>query len=119
MTSITRRTLVYPLLSLHLPRLYSTHRSQKLPPSAAPPFTEPVPAPPRLSPEEQAEFERLQREANEANLKAPDEMHPDARKKTLPDFEGERNPVTGEVGGPKTEPTKYGDWSYGGRTSDF
>ncbi|KAF3158502.1 putative mitochondrial protein, conserved [Orbilia oligospora] len=36
-----------------------------------------------------------------------------------PLFEGERNPVTGEVGGPKTEPTKYGDWSFNGRVTDF
>ncbi|KAK6360333.1 putative mitochondrial protein, conserved [Orbilia blumenaviensis] len=36
-----------------------------------------------------------------------------------PLFEGDKNPVTGEVGGPKTEPTKYGDWSFNGRVTDF
>lgn len=33
---------------------------------------------------------------------------------------GGRNPVTGEIGGPKgPEPTRYGDWSIAGRVSDF
>ena len=39
-----------------------------------------------------------------------------------PEFDGERNPKTGEVGGPKTEPLRWGsagDWSYNGRVTDF
>ncbi|KUI73872.1 Succinate dehydrogenase assembly factor 4, mitochondrial [Cytospora mali] len=39
-----------------------------------------------------------------------------------PEFEGEKNPKTGEVGGPKTEPLRWGsagDWSYNGRVTDF
>ncbi|EPE03035.1 fmp21-like protein [Ophiostoma piceae UAMH 11346] len=39
-----------------------------------------------------------------------------------PEFEGERNPRTGEVGGPKNEPLRWGaagDWSYNGRVTDF
>ena len=39
-----------------------------------------------------------------------------------PEFEGEKNPKTGEVGGPKNEPLRWGaegDWSYSGRVTDF
>lgn len=39
-----------------------------------------------------------------------------------PEFEGDKNPKTGEVGGPKTEPLRWGsagDWSYNGRVTDF
>ena len=39
-----------------------------------------------------------------------------------PEFEGEVNPKTGEVGGPKNDPLRWGaggDWSYNGRTTDF
>jgi hypothetical protein len=39
-----------------------------------------------------------------------------------PEFEGEQNPKTGEVGGPKNEPLRWGgdgDWSYNGRVTDF
>jgi len=35
-------------------------------------------------------------------------------------FEGEINPETKEIGGPKgMEPTRFGDWEKNGRTSDF
>ncbi|KAL6831834.1 hypothetical protein V8C40DRAFT_237318 [Trichoderma camerunense] len=40
----------------------------------------------------------------------------------LPEFEGDTNPKTGEVGGPKNEPLRWGgegDWSYNGRVTDF
>ncbi|KOS19060.1 Protein FMP21 [Escovopsis weberi] len=39
-----------------------------------------------------------------------------------PEFEGDTNPRTGEVGGPKNEPLRWGgkgDWSYNGRVTDF
>lgn len=39
-----------------------------------------------------------------------------------PEFDGDTNPKTGEVGGPKTEPLRWGsggDWSYNGRVTDF
>ena len=51
-----------------------------------------------------------------------DELHPDVRRGAQPEFEGERNPKTGEVGGPKNEPLRWGgkaDWSYNGRVTDF
>ena len=113
------------------------------------------PSPPRLPPEQQAEFERLQREA-EARLyshtqldqqqqqqKSPlatsrhvneparaDASSTDAgatlsggiRQGAAPEFQGDVNPRTGEVGGPKNEPLRWGgdgDWSYNGRVTDF
>lgn len=50
------------------------------------------------------------------------ELHPDVRRGVQPEFEGDRNPKTGEVGGPKNEPLRWGggaDWSYNGRVTDF
>jgi hypothetical protein len=51
-----------------------------------------------------------------------DELHPHARRGAPPEFEGDVNPKTGEIGGPKNEPLRWGgtgDWSYNGRTTDF
>jgi hypothetical protein len=51
-----------------------------------------------------------------------DELHPDIRRGAQPEFEGDVNPKTGEVGGPKNEPLRWGekgDWSYNGRVTDF
>ena len=51
-----------------------------------------------------------------------EELHPDVRRGTQPEFEGDRNPKTGEVGGPKNDPLRWGggvDWSYNGRVTDF
>ena len=50
------------------------------------------------------------------------ELHPDIRRGVKPEFEGDRNPKTGEIGGPKNEPLRWGsgvDWSYNGRVTDF
>lgn len=134
------------------------------------------PAPPRLPPKEQEEFERLQRsstgafstpkpevvvnpttytststsrskpqiyqspatttkEKEDIELAAVnarvaatgkgEELHPDIRRGAKPEFEGEVNPKTGEIGGPKNEPLRWGstgergDWSYNGRVTDF
>ncbi|KAH8753219.1 hypothetical protein BGZ57DRAFT_91990 [Hyaloscypha finlandica] len=136
------------------------------------------PAPPRLPPKEQEEFERLQRAstgafstpkpivtpnpalestpssssrprpqinqspASSSNIEKADieveavnarvaatgkgeELHPDIRRGAKPEFEGDRNPKTGEIGGPKNEPLRWGstgergDWSYNGRVTDF
>ncbi|KAI1174263.1 hypothetical protein F4777DRAFT_395404 [Nemania sp. FL0916] len=44
------------------------------------------------------------------------------RKGAPPEFEGDVNPRTGEVGGPKNEPLRWGangDYSYNGRVTDF
>jgi hypothetical protein len=54
-----------------------------------------------------------------------EELHPDIRRGAKPEFEGEVNPKTGEVGGPKNDPLRWGsgegrgDWSYNGRVTDF
>lgn len=127
------------------------------------------PSPLRLPAEEQAEFERLLREASEsvaaaeladavraANATAVAENSIEAQAATTtaattaattasaapdaapegtsgnpvegvwrgapPEFQGDRNPVTGEVGGPKNEPLRWGssgDWSFNGRVTDF
>ncbi|KAF2732058.1 DUF1674-domain-containing protein [Polyplosphaeria fusca] len=51
-----------------------------------------------------------------------EEVHPHMRRGAPPEFEGDVNPKTGEVGGPKNEPLRWGesgDWSYNGRVTDF
>jgi hypothetical protein len=49
-----------------------------------------------------------------------EELHPNIRRGAAPEFEGETNPKTGEVGGPKNDPLRWqGDWSYNGRVTDF
>ena len=97
------------------------------------------PSPPPLPEKDQREFEELVRQANAplahssqsqstttttsnngVRLEQGEELHPDAKGKAIvPDFEGDVNPKTGERGGPKTEPLRHGDWSFGGRATDF
>lgn len=97
------------------------------------------PSPPKLSKEDQEEFERLQRTANsevalemteeelealqkgEATLQDKNKAmgyHPEYRP-VYADFEGEKNPETGEIGGPKQDPLRHGDYSFNGRVTDF
>ncbi|GAA6015646.1 hypothetical protein JCM10207_008158 [Rhodosporidiobolus poonsookiae] len=91
------------------------------------------PAPPPLPPQQQREFEELLRKVNAplagtspedkaaafAQPEGDEVRHPDYRAKPRAEFEGETNPVTGEVGGPKREPLHHGDWAYGGKVTDF
>ncbi len=77
----------------------------------------PGPAPPQLSAKEQQEWQALQKDAQEKSQQVY--FHPDVRKKLRPDFEGDTNPDTGEVNGPKNNPLRHGDYSYGGRVTDF
>ncbi|KAL6852601.1 hypothetical protein ACO1O0_007148 [Amphichorda felina] len=100
----------------------------------------PQPAPPKLPAQQQAEFERLQRSAAVSAAFQPESESsqqgaaPDSAEKpdgdvsqglfrgAKPEFEGDVNPKTGEVGGPKNEPLRWGgkgDWSYNGRVTDF
>lgn len=95
----------------------------------------PSPSPVKLPAEEQAEFERLQRDASVSSAFQPEQLEKDASSdKTVktedvnpglfrgakPEFDGEVNPKTGEVGGPKNDPLRWkGDWSYNGRVTDF
>lgn len=102
------------------------------------------PSPQRLPDKEQKEFEDSIKKANtqmaiedynerngNADLEAEDkpaiddqqQSTPDAAgpmvMKTVPEFEGNVNPKTGEVNGPKQDPTRHGDWSFNGRVTDF
>lgn len=55
-------------------------------------------------------------------IKKGEDLHPNMRRGAPPEFEGDINPRTGEVGGPKNEPLRWGghvDWSYNGRVTDF
>ena len=92
------------------------------------------PSPPALPAAQQREFEDLLKKT-QTPLASPDavsnnggsallnnkvqEFHPDIRRGPPPQFEGDVNPKTGEVGGPKTEPVAWNEWSYGGRATDF
>ncbi|EMC95217.1 hypothetical protein BAUCODRAFT_72098 [Baudoinia panamericana UAMH 10762] len=67
-------------------------------------------------------LEELRRRARVNATGEGEELHPDVRRGALPEFEGDINPKTGEVGGPKNEPQRWGatgDWSYNGRVTDF
>jgi hypothetical protein len=60
--------------------------------------------------------------ATTKTIRDGEELHPDLRRGVQPEFEGDINPKTGEVGGPKNEPLRWGgnvDWSYNGRVTDF
>ena len=103
---------------------------------------EPVAGPPKLPKEDQEEFERLQKiaQSQEAIDAYNREVEGDSTKeslnspvltktdsgsfspeftKTLPEFEGDKNPETGEIGGPKQDPLRHGDYSFNGRVTDF
>lgn len=105
-------------------------------------FGERAPSPPKLPKKDQEEFEALQKIANsqaaidEYNRQIQDDGFTSSTDsppvvsgtdigthaqylKTIPEFEGEVNPKTGEVGGPKQDPLKHNDWSYNGRVTDF
>ncbi|KAI8870517.1 DUF1674-domain-containing protein, partial [Ramicandelaber brevisporus] len=91
------------------------------------------PAPvPLGDPEQQREFEELVKRAEEVEFAKPvttapassesttENKHRDAENNPLEAFEGDVNPRTKEVGGPKgPEPTRYSDWERKGRVVDF
>lgn len=100
------------------------------------------PSPPKLPASLQAEFEKLQRKAAvsqafqstseteptestakvDINGEADGDVNQGMFRGAKPEFEGETNPKTGEIGGPKNEPLRWGgagDWSYNGRVTDF
>ncbi|KAI6781474.1 uncharacterized protein J7T54_001436 [Emericellopsis cladophorae] len=113
----------------------------------------PGPAPPKLPAEQQAEFERLQRQAAVSSAFNPptsaDAASPESKtsetaaaakgtpgdgegeeeafnqglfRGAKPEFRGDVNPKTGEVGGPKNDPLRWGssgEWTYNGRATDF
>ncbi|KAG8970878.1 putative mitochondrial protein, conserved [Tulasnella sp. 419] len=88
------------------------------------------PGPPPLPAADQKEFEDLIRAAqrpvaNQTHATNQDKdstLHPDAKSKPAPEFDGDVNPQTGERGGPKREPLAWGangEWTFGGRATDF
>ncbi|KAL4942346.1 hypothetical protein BDV06DRAFT_192413 [Aspergillus oleicola] len=134
---ISRRALARKALVPPTRALLSTSRTRL---SDNKPFAfQQGPAPPRLPEEDQKIFEQLQKQStgafstpqvnqspqSDARVEASgdgEELHPDAKQGPKPEFEGEKNPKTGEIGGPKNEPLRWGaegDWSYGGRVTDF
>lgn len=67
-------------------------------------------------------LEQLRERARVVAKGEGEELHPNVRRGAPPEFEGDTNPKTGEVGGPKNEPLRWGvqsDWSYNGRVTDF
>ncbi|EME49095.1 hypothetical protein DOTSEDRAFT_40336 [Dothistroma septosporum NZE10] len=65
-------------------------------------------------------LEQLRERARLAAKGDGEELHPNVRRGAAPEFEGDTNPQTGEVGGPKNDPLRWrGDWSYNGRVTDF
>lgn len=74
---------------------------------------------------QQQQFKRELQKVLDARIEAKgkgEELHPNVRRGAPPEFEGDTNPKTGEVGGPRNEPLRWGaagEWSYNGRTTDF
>ena len=67
-------------------------------------------------------LEQLRERARVSAKGDGEELHPNVRRGAPPEFEGDINPKTGEVGGPKNDPLRWGvnsDWSYNGRVTDF
>lgn len=72
---------------------------------------------------DQKEFQELVKKAEmqSQSQERLDEINENERaKKEFEGWEGNVNPITGEVDGPKgKEPTRYGDWERKGRVYDF
>lgn len=74
------------------------------------------------SPNADQMLEQLREKARLAAKGDGEELHPNVRRGAAPEFQGDTNPNTGEVGGPKNNPLRWGhsgDWSYNGRVTDF
>lgn len=103
-------------------RQASLLRHLSSPPKPAPPqFSQPGPIP-LGDKAAQKEFEDLVKQAQHPVVSPENTLHPDILHNVSKgdDWEGETNPHTGEVGGPKgKEPTRYGDWERNGRVYDF
>ncbi|KAI9304846.1 hypothetical protein BJ944DRAFT_266197 [Cunninghamella echinulata] len=68
---------------------------------------------------QQKEMLDLIRKKQQQNAQDVGGLHDDAKQPLKPEFEGDVNPKTGEVNGPKNDPLKHKDWSFGGRVTDF
>ncbi|KAI1204471.1 DUF1674-domain-containing protein [Annulohypoxylon truncatum] len=153
LTRLARQSTLLPHLQTQQPIRHASNA-----PNPNPNPFQSGPSPLRLPPDQQAEFERLQRTANTQEgfnpTSIPDFSSPSPastdtttatadttaasaaetpaladefgsvplRKGAPPEFEGDVNPKTGEVGGPKNEPLRWGpggDYSFNGRVTDF
>jgi hypothetical protein len=73
-----------------------------------------------ISPRMQEFKKKLQQKTPIGKLDEIEGKHPYEEKEPLPPWPENRNPHTGETGGPRgPEPTRYGDWERKGRVSDF
>ncbi|KAK3936791.1 hypothetical protein QBC46DRAFT_23637 [Diplogelasinospora grovesii] len=97
------------------------HSHTQIPPAAASPASSPLATSRHVS---------SPTDTNTASVQAASTVSGDGggslsggiRKGAPPEFEGDKNPKTGEVGGPKNEPLRWGargDWSFNGRVTDF
>ncbi|KAJ3044027.1 putative mitochondrial protein, conserved [Rhizophlyctis rosea] len=122
------RTPSQPLSHLLRPTLILLRPSSSPPAKSSPPPKSPSPPTPPFTqspgplplgdPAAQRDFENLLK--NHSESLSFSDIHPDAPKPVASEFEGDKNPVTGEIGGPKgKEPTRYGDWERKGRVYDF
>ncbi|KAK9366684.1 hypothetical protein V1509DRAFT_628768 [Lipomyces kononenkoae] len=68
--------------------------------------------------QEQPESEALENHAA-AKTMSGDGVQRAYTGRTIPEFEGDVNPKTGEIGGPKQDPLRHGDYSFNGRVTDF
>ncbi|ORX60662.1 hypothetical protein DM01DRAFT_1281156 [Hesseltinella vesiculosa] len=64
-------------------------------------------------------LDMIRKKQQQVETASAGDRHEDARVPLTPEFDGDVNPKTGEVNGPKNEPLKHGDWSFGGRVTDF
>jgi hypothetical protein len=108
--SIAGRSVLLRASGTFAPRRYITSTRSVQKDGDDNPFIKPGPIP--LPPKEQREFEQLVKDnANALQFKNAanegDEMHPQYRARPKADFEGDVNPKTGEVGGPKKEPLTW------------
>ncbi|KAF1917133.1 hypothetical protein BDU57DRAFT_539332 [Ampelomyces quisqualis] len=100
---------------------FSTPSATTPPPNSTPPATSPAPQI-NQSPHAHAEEGVQVRFESGKEIPKGEEVHPNMRRGAPPEFQGDTNPKTGEVGGPKNEPLRWGvggDWSYNGRVTDF
>ena len=107
---------------------FSTPRSSTSATDTAPPSRNPVAdengnvAEPARSQNADDMLAQLKERARVSANGDGEELHPNVRRGAKPEFEGDVNPQTGEVGGPKNNPLRWGeksDWSYNGRVTDF
>ncbi|KAL1591100.1 hypothetical protein WHR41_00187 [Cladosporium halotolerans] len=107
---------------------FSTPRSASSPTDPAPPTKNPVAdehgnvGEPARSAQADDMLAQLKERARVSANGEGEELHPNVRRGAAPEFEGDVNPKTGEVGGPKNNPLRWGetsDWSYNGRVTDF